>query len=368
MNHIIINNPETLKQTIIDLNRLHIPIYILGKIGIGKSDIIKQIHEQIYDCKECYFEDIRASYLDNTDLRGLFKIDEKEGVTKWYLSEKIGKFTKPNVKGTILFDEINLASEDIQSSLYQIILDRNIEGKRISDDVMIIAAGNTSDEADMVRPLSPALYNRFAVIEYNPEPKYIIKYLAEKYNNQEQNKVILFLKNNIDSVIEDVNKDEEVSVFARPRGWERVMQYLSNGNVLNVDDKVQYNIISSIVGIKAAHKLLKYIQDVELFNIDKILREGITKEYINSLTSVNKYALMSAAVLYFKYNVSGANNDTIKRLAESLYNTIITHMPEDYKFIFYKECVSKNENIRKALSSIPEIKKMLLKITDLVNE
>lgn len=337
-NIVFIEKPDELKDLIIDSGRMGITTLILGKIGVGKSQIVKELHEEVVGG---YFEDIRISTMDRTDIKGLFEI--KDGKTVWRIPERIYKFCEPGATGVLFFDEINLADEGVQSSLYQIILDRKIENEKISDGVIIVAAGNTSDEVNMVNNISPALINRMNVVYYEPTVNSIIEYLSSKYNSQLCNNILTYFSIFKDKVIEPVKEDYEYYAFTRPRGIEKVMKYISKYDYKSLEDKKTkkriYNFISSAIGVSNANNLMEYINDVNSLKIEEYLNG---KRDIKNISEKEKYSLLSATINYVVEKVNGGEKEVVKML-DNIYDKILSGMTKDYLIIFIKWFINRCE-------------------------
>ncbi len=342
-----INDAQSLKE-LIRLNGLNqISTLILGKIGVGKSEIVKQLAEDIGGI----FEDIRLSMLDNTDIKGLFKIEGN--TTVWCPPKSIMQFTEPNVKGILFFDEINLANEDVQSAFYRVLLDREIEGHKISDGVIIVAAGNTSDEVPLVRTMSPALLNRLSIVNYSPTSNTIISYLTDKYLksekklSEEQKKlisnVLMFIDSNKDLLIEEINQESEYSIFARPRGWERVLKLIVNSpdKKIKLEDKHIFNYINANIGSNASHKLITFVKNVNMLNINNYLEGKMKAE---DLSEADKYVLISGIINYLDKQKETKSKEQMVKLIDEIYDVIVVHFKEDHKTMLVGWLVKKDDD------------------------
>ena len=181
-----------LKKHIILFDKAHVPLMIYGTFGIGKSDIVrssaKDKAEKFSDRKfidwmsaddstkldalknpSKYFAliDIRLSQLEPSDIRGIPNIFNTQDIPclqtipwSWVMY-----ITRPNACGTLFLDEINLAPPQIAASAYQVINDRVISDRHISDGINIVAAGNTALDTDIVYDMPNPLKDRFAEIQ-----------------------------------------------------------------------------------------------------------------------------------------------------------------------------------------------------------
>ena len=181
-----------LKKHIELFDQARVPLMIYGTFGIGKSDIVrssaKDKAEKFPDRKfidwmsiddeakidalknpSKYFAliDIRLSQLEPSDIRGIPNIFNAQDMPclqtipwSWVVF-----ITRPNACGTLFLDEINLAAPQIAASAYQVINDRVISDRHISEGINIVAAGNTSLDADIVYDMPNPLKDRFAELQ-----------------------------------------------------------------------------------------------------------------------------------------------------------------------------------------------------------
>jgi len=141
--------PDMIKECIIkiakDTELRKIASYIWGPAGIGKSDIVRQIANEL----DWALIDLRLTRMDSTDLTGLPYLHEESKQTIYYLpeflptAEMIAEWGK---KGCIIFlDELSASEPRLQASAYELILDRRIGKYKLPDNVMVVAAGNRID-------------------------------------------------------------------------------------------------------------------------------------------------------------------------------------------------------------------------------
>lgn len=181
-----------LKKHIELFDEAHVPLMIYGTFGIGKSDIVKRSAEEKArkfperkyvdwmaaddltkldamknPSKYFAFIDIRLSQLDPSDIRGIPNIfnSQEAPCLQTIPWSWVVYITRTGACGTLFLDEINLAAPQIAASAYQIINDRIISDRHISDGVNIVAAGNTAKDTDIVYDMPNPLKDRFAELE-----------------------------------------------------------------------------------------------------------------------------------------------------------------------------------------------------------
>ena len=110
-----------------------VPTFLWGAPGIGKSSIVKQIADE----KGLDFIDLRLALMDPTDLKGIPFYDKETHTALWAPPA----FLPREGEGILFLDELNSAAPAVQSSAYQLILDRRIGEYELPDGWAIVAAG-----------------------------------------------------------------------------------------------------------------------------------------------------------------------------------------------------------------------------------
>ena len=137
-----------------------IPVMLHGQTGDGKSARVKQIDPNT--------QIIYLASADPTDICG--KSVQKENLDHlidypptWYDKAKEIAEANPDKIHVIFFDEITNADPLIQGMVFNIVLDREVNGKwKLPSNVRIVAAGNEEDESLSAHKLSAPLFSRFA--------------------------------------------------------------------------------------------------------------------------------------------------------------------------------------------------------------
>ena len=171
------------------------PLLIWGAPGIGKTSVVKQFG---LEQKKVPVIEVILSLMEPTDVAGLpgTKPDEKYGDTKrsvnylpmiWPLDNgtKIVDGKEVEGDGGIIFlDEINRAHPSVQAAMLKVVLDREIAGAnyKIPSKWLILAAANRPEDEPgaMVKPMSFALANRFAQVNFINDPASYVSYAKRK--------------------------------------------------------------------------------------------------------------------------------------------------------------------------------------------
>ena len=145
--------------------RLDKPTMVWGQPGVGKSQMAKQLADEL----GALFIDIRLSQYDSVDMRGIPGI--KNGFTCWNPPETLPFIGNPAFEQyadkpiILFFDEINSGADPVLAVAYQLILDRAVGEHKLMPNVRIIAAGNRDGDKGVTRKMPQPLNNRFKHIE-----------------------------------------------------------------------------------------------------------------------------------------------------------------------------------------------------------
>lgn len=204
----------------------HLPIMIWGPPGVGKSQAIQQVAEEL----KLDFIDLRLSLLNPIDLRGLPFINKETHRAEWLTPDFLPN-GKNKTKGILFLDEINLAPFSVMAAAYQLILDRKLGEYKLPDGWIVIAAGNRIEDNANVTKFPAPLANRFIhhEVEHN-----IDDWISWAIANSIHPQIISFLGKMPQHLIR-MPKSGEKS-FPTPRSW-------ANASILHT---LGYRIDSSV--------------------------------------------------------------------------------------------------------------------------
>ena len=235
----------------------HLPVLLWGQPGIGKSQCIQQVANEL----GWEFIDIRLPLLMPSDLLGL-PYPSKDHTRANFLYPAF--FPDPNSKKKyiILFDEIGNAPMTLQSAAYRIILDRSIgEHYKFPKGVRMIAASNREKDKSGVGKFSQALSNRFVHFFINAEYDSWKEWAIRNNINE---KIIGFLKDFPQHLCVEPKIEEKA--YATPRSWEYVSKLMN----IKVGSE---EMIAGAVGEGVQNEFFSYMEVYgRLPDIDKILK------------------------------------------------------------------------------------------------
>ena len=166
--------PNILKHMLLHSISIKTPLMIWGQPGIGKSDTVAQVAQQLGRP----LIDIRLPLMEPTDMRGIpyladiktydkrgNLVRDEQGVP---ILEKECRWSPPidlprdeSSKAIVFYDELSSATPSVQAATYQIVLNRRIGNYELPKDAAIVAAGNRVRDRGVAYNMPSALRNRF---------------------------------------------------------------------------------------------------------------------------------------------------------------------------------------------------------------
>lgn len=278
---------------------------LIGESGIGKTSLVKTLSRE----KKYFLINIDANLLKEGEIGGLPTVEEYEAIeggkhkkkkrTVYAVHTKlmeIDEYIKenPGKKVLLFIDEINRCEHSVQQELMNLILNREINGYYLHENVYVIAAMNPSNKYDSfedseysVVDMDPAQEDRFVWVDMEADSKEWIKWGMSKYGDIHPH--ILEFISIFPNHLHTPNVRE--SIKATPRSWERI----SNAYKIYINNKEQYsmtifyNVVKGNVGGNIGADFMAFIENYkelpikpeDFFNeaiISETVRENILKE------------------------------------------------------------------------------------------
>ena len=260
---------ETLKSVDLVLATGEVPL-VVGESGIGKTALAKKL---AYENNWSLIV-IDGNLLKEGEIGGLptvesYVVNNSNGeetvkkTTVYAVHTKLREIDEELSKGrnVLLFiDEINRCEHTVQQELMNLILNREINGYKLSDEVNILAAMNPSSKYGsdfdyQVVDMDAAQENRFVWLNMEPDHNQWIKWAIDKGLEQ---KVIEF----ISTFPEYLHKINEEDVSATPRSYERVSKSYKvyKEQKESIPKAVFLNVIKGNVGKVIAEEFISFIE------------------------------------------------------------------------------------------------------------
>lgn len=282
MANINVNSTELIQM--LDITPAEQNIMLVGRHGIGKSEILSR-----------YFEEkgmpVVALFLgqmsDPGDLIGLPCKNEETGKTDFMPPYWFPIDGKPVV---LFLDELNRARPEILQTIMDLALNRRLAGRILPEGSRIISAVNAGDQYQLT-DLDPALVSRFNIVNFQPTVEEWLLW-ARKVNID--SRVTDFIQENriwLDKT-PDAKEGEDTGLDKTPdrRGWKRVSDLIHGTSALT---PVFSKAISGIVGPKAASAFLSAISKKKIISgrevvmsLEKVI-EKLEGYEIHQLSVVN---------------------------------------------------------------------------------
>lgn len=200
-------------------------ILLKGAPGVGKSDVICEI------VKDMGFEImIQHPIVSNpVDFKGLpvSGVVNNELTAEFIPYGDLQKMMTTQNDLVVLFDDLGQAPQSVQAAVMQIILAREINGKKISDKVRFIAATNDKTDNAGVSGLITPLLSRFAgifKIEIDSDA-----WINWAIKNNMPHELIAYIKAKPSMLSTFDSKNKNIENFACPRTIANLGRWINNG-------------------------------------------------------------------------------------------------------------------------------------------
>jgi len=266
----------------------HKSLFFQGERGIGKTQLIKDF------CKNNGLElfILNLSCIESSDFTGIPHIVENKTI---YAMPEF--FTMK--KGILFLDEINRVNDnDVKTGLLSLLQDRGINGHKLSNDVLIVTAGNTNNEDYDVNEFDKALTDRLINVPFKRSFKDFLEYLE---NTKGRSSLLDFYKIHGENLKEyshrtleytldyvSITNDHDMIVnYLSASIYALFMEYLSK-NLYSFDDLINGELKKG-VDVSSEKKLILDLHDA--LKNDFQFTDGQAKnvnKFLNSIKAENK--------------------------------------------------------------------------------
>lgn len=304
---------ETLKSVDLVLSTGEVPL-VVGESGIGKTALVKKLAKE----NNWSLVVIDGNLLKEGEIGGLptiesYKVIDSNGfeiekkTTVYAVHNRLREIDEEIAKErtVLLFiDEINRCEHTVQQELMNLILNREINGYKLHEDVKILAAMNPSSKYGsdfdyQVVDMDAAQENRFVWLNMESDHTQWLNWAIGEGIEQ---KVIEF----ISTFPEYLNKVNEEDVRATPRSYERVSKSykIYKEKKDSIPRNVFLNVLRGNVGKVIAEEFINFVEsdskqllsyeDVFLGDnlnpsvIDRVKNEGHTRLYLTAMNILKR--------------------------------------------------------------------------------
>ncbi|MEM4819223.1 MAG: AAA family ATPase [Nanopusillaceae archaeon] len=295
---------------------------LIGGPGLGKTQLVRQLAEKEAKMLNRQFVDLREA--DKNEIDDIIKnpsryyvyariiaphvFPEDITIPRYgnYTNDEYTEFTIPKmlyiltlkeIAGVLFIDELsNVVREDQMSMYYSLILEREFGwGGKLAPGVKIVAAANSEEWSEIVRPLPKPLRNRLVLIYVAPPSvDEWISFMNSTYGDKWEKLVGAYLRVFPEDMLQPPEGDWDA--FPTPRSWSNLALLLKQYE--NEPDEFKESLIIGSVGNKIGIKfatiyaqrknMQKLIEDVfaepKLFAELKIEEKVLVVSHLSQLS------------------------------------------------------------------------------------
>jgi hypothetical protein len=242
-------SPNGAKKSIMRAFKKKRPLFLWGPPGIGKSDIVGQITNQL---KNSHLIDIRLSLWEPTDIKGIPYYSANDNVMAWAPPQELPtqEFADQYDNIVLFLDEMNSAAPAVQAAAYQLILNRRIGQYKLPDNVLIVAAGNRDADKGVTYRMPAPLANRFVHLELAVDFDDWFQWAVDNRIHNDVVGYLTFAKKDL----YDFDPKSPSRSFATPRSWSFVSELLEDDD----DEQTTTDLVSGSVGEGLAVKFMAH--------------------------------------------------------------------------------------------------------------
>jgi len=260
-------SPATLVRALTHLNPM-ISALIVGEHGIGKSDIVRQVAENLrqkYPEHKWPLFDRRLAQMTEGDIIGVphVKFMDDNGVTAFLPVDWVK--TACEEPCVVLLDELNRAELQITNSAFSLVGARELNGMVLHPMTRVISAINPPSHYQ-VNEIDKALLDRFVTFFLKSETA---DWLAWARTVDLDEALIDFIEENPTYLTHDISETGDLEVGPTPRSWHKLNDQLVFAGMPPVD--VQGRAIpdlfavycNGLIGQAASIQFMKWLKNRE---------------------------------------------------------------------------------------------------------
>ena len=355
---------DTLKSVELVLSTEEVPL-VVGESGIGKTALAKKLAKD----NNWTLVTIDGNLLKEGEIGGLPTVESYESrdvngnkiekkTTIYAVHNKLREIDEEINAGrsVLLFiDEINRCEHTVQQELMNLILNREINGYKLPEDVKILAAMNPSSKYGsdfdyQVVDMDAAQENRFVWLNMEPDYNGWIKWAIDAGI---ETKVIEF----ISTFPEYLHKINDEDVRATPRSYERVSKTykMYKEQQDTIPRSVFVNVIKGNVGKVIAEEFVSFVESnySPLISFDDVFSgENLDENVIETIKNESHTRLYISAMNILKTLENKMSEDKDSILLINRFVEFLGIYPIDLMVGIMKDMkISYNEVYKKAIEN-----------------
>ena len=230
-------------------------VMLHAKHGVGKSSVVRQVVEELAaeTGEKIGFWDVRLSQCEVGDIKGMPMLDSVKSITRFLKQEWWPR--DMNSKGILFFDELNRASKDVLQAVFEICLDRRLDGEKLPNGWRVVAAVNSDADYDVVE-LDPALHDRWFHIDFDPS---VNEWVEWARTAKVHPAVVEFINRNQNLLDPPVGNLEAGRVYPSRRSWVAFSDSLISMSLDTGDEGMLTQVAKGWVGREVAVMFQKFL-------------------------------------------------------------------------------------------------------------
>lgn len=221
------------------------PVLVTGAPGIGKTDCI------IAACKLLGFDYLILHPVTSEpiDYKGLPAI--VNGEARFLPYGELLAMLKAKKPLVIFFDDLGQAAEAVQKPLMQLLLAREINGVKISDEVRFVAATNRRKDRAGVSGILEPVKSRFAtIVELVPS---VPVWMDWAQDNGMPDVLVGYINSHPDALFEP-NPTQDLVNSPSPRSWSHAAFAVTSG----IPEHLRRTVVGGAVGMQRGTEFVNF--------------------------------------------------------------------------------------------------------------
>ena len=282
-----------------------VAVFLHGPSSEGKSARVKQIDPT---CEIIYLRNATPESLNGKSVYNASTGEMIDVPPTWFkkLQEKCEK--EPDRLHVVFFDEITNALPSIQGIAFNIVLDREVNGKwTLPENARIVAAGNDMKDSLAANNIAEPLFNRFAHVYIKTTTESWLKWASENNIHPAIYSYIAYKKGKTLRSKYDGEKPN-----ADPRKWEMASKMLyATGSP---------EMLRALVGEDITREFVQFCNQ-QVITLNDVINENYTELDIQALNTAERYATTMCLT-----QVDDANLEKVRKF--------VTDLGKEYGAIF----------------------------------
>ena len=292
-----------------------IAAFLHGRSSEGKSARVKQIDP---DCTIIYLRNATPESLNGKSVYNA-ATGEMIDIKPTWLKKLEGKCKKePDKLHILFFDEITNALPSIQGSAFNIILEKEVDGKwHLPKNARIVAAGNEMSDSLAANQLAEPLFNRFAHVYIETT---VEKWLKWASKNNIHPAIYAYIAYKQGKTLRSKYTGEKPN--ADPRKWEMASK------ILYKTEKPE--MLRALIGEGYTKEFITFCKQ-QVITLEDVITGNYTEEEIESLNTAERYATTLALTQADDNNLEIVR-DFVKKLGSeflAMFDAFWTHGDEN---------------------------------------